>query len=181
MKIIKITIINTITLCLLASLTGCKSPYVKAGEVGGFQTSGYNNIMTNGNTAIVTYKADSREPGLTRKYTLYRAAEVTIENGYDYFVVVSSSLSTTNVNLNTKTISKPMYPPTSVPNINAEEQKIKSYSESSTRATQCRNQDMSPCTARSTTMVIKMYKGQVPNIPRAYSALDVIAQYSPAT
>ncbi len=168
---------------LAVSLISCATPYGKAGVFGGYAHGGYNDVRVNGNTATISFNANSfTQPDQVQRFMLYRAAAVTIENGYDYFVVVSSSTSRTNINLAVKKTFKPTSLTTSMMNSVYEVDQIQSYSTSPTNAGQCSNENTSPCTARSRTVVIKMFNGPVPNgIPRTYSALDVTAQYSPGT
>jgi len=169
---------------LLPALTllSCATPYVKSGEVGGIQLGGYDNSTVNGNTAIVSFNANTRtSPAQVRNYLLYRAAEVSIDNGYDYFVITSISTSRMNIDLKVKEVNEAMSPNVSMLSNKYQVEKIKSYRTTASRAATCDSQSTSGCTAHSSTAVIKMFNGTIPaGLPRAYTALDVMAHDAPA-
>jgi hypothetical protein len=76
-------------------LTSCATGYHSQGFLGG----GYSEIITSPDTFIVTFKGNgytSHERAL--RYVLLRASELTIKNGYKYFVVVSSIDQTSTCN-----------------------------------------------------------------------------------
>ena len=71
-----------IALSLLV-ISGCATGYQSQGLTGG-----YTDVMTGRNTATVSFKSNaftSMED--TRRYALRRAAEITLSNGYDYFLI----------------------------------------------------------------------------------------------
>ncbi len=96
---------KTKIIIILAALIGsttllASTAYVEQGDFGGIPHGGYQNVTINANTAMVTFRGDSGDsPDKIKKYLLYRCAEVAMEYGYDYFVVVSTSLSPTNINI----------------------------------------------------------------------------------
>lgn len=70
-------------LCLLA---GCATPYRPAGFSGG-----YSDTPIDGNTVRVTFKGNGYTPKeVVQMYVLYRCSEVTLKDGYDYFVVTGA-------------------------------------------------------------------------------------------
>jgi hypothetical protein len=79
-------------------LTGCMDHFyykpIGDEEQPNLEPGGYSDFLINSNTAVITYEGSTRT-SLTRlqKYLLYRAAEVTISNNYDYFIVISTSPS----------------------------------------------------------------------------------------
>ena len=76
-------------------LSACATPYGKYGLTGGYTDSRIDentfsiSVDTNGFTNQQT----------TSMYGLYRAAELTVENGYDFFVVVSDSQNPTGMSM----------------------------------------------------------------------------------
>jgi len=70
---------------MLLIVTGCSTPYQQHGFRGG-----YSDTRVGHDTVLVSFKGNgftSKER--TQLYLLYRCAEVTQEDGYDYFVVTS--------------------------------------------------------------------------------------------
>ncbi|HVW98904.1 MAG TPA: hypothetical protein VHA52_00455, partial [Candidatus Babeliaceae bacterium] len=85
------------------SLGGCATPYQEFQTFGGIPLGGYADAQVNQNTAIVTFRANIFSPfNRIRSFLIYRSAQVTLENGYDYFIVVSMTTSPVNVNLQTQ-------------------------------------------------------------------------------
>ncbi len=82
-----------LTLALAASLylAGCSvapTPYQALGENGGYSEQQIEN-----NRYSVKFTGNQSTPRDTvESYALYRAAEVTLENGHDYFKVVSKEI-----------------------------------------------------------------------------------------
>lgn len=74
----------------LAFLLGCATPYQPAGFRGG-----YDQLQLDANT----FRVEFRGNGYARRqrvdtYLLYRCAELTVQQGYDYFVTVSGETDT---------------------------------------------------------------------------------------
>ena len=78
--------LNFFLLCLLIFfLVNCSTPYQPKGMLGGYTEE---KIMTN--MYKVEFKGNQHtKPELTQKYLLYRCAELTQENGFKYFAIVS--------------------------------------------------------------------------------------------
>ncbi len=79
-----------LTLSLAILLYGCATPYKPYGLGGD-----YKDIQLDSNTFTVSFRGN----GLTSKetveaYLLYRCAEITVNHGYDYFVVVKGGSQT---------------------------------------------------------------------------------------
>ena len=75
-----------LVLCV-SFVIGCATTYQKQGFSGG-----YTDIQYDKNTFLVTFKGNgyiSSEKVST--YALYRCAEITILNGFDYFIIVDSN------------------------------------------------------------------------------------------
>ena len=74
------------------TLLSCATPYKHDGIMDEGLLGGYTDTRIDANTVIVSFRGDpftSAQKALT--YVLYRAAEVTVHDGYDYFVVSSAS------------------------------------------------------------------------------------------
>ena len=79
------------------ALSACATEYQSYSLSGG-----YSDQMTGNNTATVLFVANAFTNATTaRKFALRRAAELTLLNGYDYFLVESSEDFTTTQTLNT--------------------------------------------------------------------------------
>ncbi len=157
---------------------GVRGPFVvgygPADEIGGIPTGGYADSKINGNTAIVNVQGNQYTcQGLVRTYLLYRCAQVTIANGYDYFVLVSSSLSGKNVNLHEVNVLQRVDNPRLFDTYYATTT-FSGLDYSSRRAPIARG-----CGASA---VIKMFNGRIPpGVPNAFDAENVIGNMGPAT
>jgi hypothetical protein len=82
-------ILYTIIICFLfSSLLGCETAYEKKG----FWDDGYSETQLSENMFNVTFKGNeysSMERAID--FTLLRSAEITKENGYNYFLIVNSA------------------------------------------------------------------------------------------
>ena len=133
---------NTFPL-LFFLICGCATEYGASSFSGGF-----TDQITGNNTAVVTFKSNAfTDEVTTRKYAMRRAAELTLENGYDYFLIEGggdySKEGTTSSSVNCYTIGY---------NVTCDE--IGGYSYSKPR----------------TTLSIRMFNGQTPNQTGFYDA-----------
>lgn len=84
---------NLLVILISCLATACTTPYQSYGFTGGYSDSHIDentfsvNVETNGFTSKQT----------TFLYALYRAAELTVENGFDYFIVINSNQSTNSM------------------------------------------------------------------------------------
>lgn len=89
MKYIKYSLFSILTIFFL--LSGCSSGYKASGF--GFvwdDTSGYSEFKKTPDSFIVTYKGrSSANYEKIMQYAFKRAAELTMQNGYKYFSVIS--------------------------------------------------------------------------------------------
>lgn len=87
-------------ICTLLALTSCESPYIQNGFLGG-----YTDSRTSANTATITFRGNYFTSGYTAQtYALYRAAQITLEAGFDYFVVTNgNAIPARNAQLNAPT------------------------------------------------------------------------------
>jgi hypothetical protein len=79
---------------LVIFLGGCATGYHSRSFNGG-----YSEIMTNQDSFIVTFSGNRYTSGeRTMRYALLRAAELTLNNGYKYFAILSSVDQTSSYN-----------------------------------------------------------------------------------
>ena len=82
---------------IVIALTGCATSYHRLNYTG----EGYSEILTNPDSFIVTFKGNvCTSPETVAQYALLRAAELTLKNGYKYFIVNSSIDQTASFNYN---------------------------------------------------------------------------------
>jgi hypothetical protein len=79
-----------LVLALLGVLAGCGQPTPYQPAAGGY---GYSEQQIEDNRYRVTFAGnDLTAADTVQNYLLYRAAELTLDNGYDYFTVVDRNL-----------------------------------------------------------------------------------------
>lgn len=79
-----------LTIAMLGLLVGCGQPTPYQPAVQGF---GYAEQQIEANRYRVTFAGNDLTPSETvQNYVLYRAAEVTLDQGYDYFTMVDRNL-----------------------------------------------------------------------------------------
>lgn len=154
--------------------------YQSAEVIGGFRTGGYADTRINGNTAVVYYDGTRYDaPDKVKRFLLFRCAQVTVENGYDYFIITSSNLSRWNVRVETRTTEYPVTTNTRMFNQYYSTTDYQSSSEVKTRTP--KNDPCAP-PIRGASAVIKMFNGEAPyDVPTAYDAQDVIGHLAPDT
>jgi hypothetical protein len=76
------------TTTLLVSACATETPYRPAtGQ--GFNRTGYSERQVESNRFLVTFAGNSvTDRDTVERYLLFRAAELTLQNGYDYFIMV---------------------------------------------------------------------------------------------
>ena len=151
---------KTIFFSLTLLLAACSTPYGKYGISGGYRDSQIDentfsiSVETNGFTDQET----------TSMYALYRAAELTVENGCDYFGIITGGNISKNMILNTPGSS---YSSTTV---NA----IGNTAYASTRTTHYPGASI-PVSFPTSNLMIKTFKGEKPvNSESYYDARSVI-------
>lgn len=169
-----------LVLVSISMMSGCETAYQPVESYGGIPFGGYTDNRIDQNTAIVTFRANDITPGSTVKsYLYYRCSEITIANGYDYFVITSMTDSPLNVNLQTDEsfngyVTDPPRFITQYPDI----VRVKSYNLSETatlfpRRSRCQG---ARCPLRRMVAVIKMFRGSMPyGLPNAFNARDIAA------
>lgn len=165
-------------LCLSVLLAGCATAYGPTGEVGGFEHGGYTDQRIDENTVVVTFRGNSATPGSTAySFLLYRCAQVTLSNGYDFFIIISSSNSNTNLNIHTYPVSNSSGL-TDPPKLYTTYYYPEQYQSMS--ATNSATPGFYP-NQHGAVAVIKMFNGQPPkHKPRTYLARDIIARLGPS-
>ena len=176
---------SVFALCIL--ITSCSASYEPVGTYANFPHGGYDDIRINANTAIVNFDGNRyTSQQKMRAFVLYRSAQVTLNNGYDYFVVTSNSDCPVNTNLQTSdNYHNYVTNPPKAYRAFYTTSTIKSVSQSHTATTDYLKPDQ-PCKPSpqryGVTSVIKMFQGKIPNVvPNAYYATDVIAHIQPST
>jgi hypothetical protein len=156
---------HILLVCILAFVTACATPYQPKGFTGG-----YSQVQLDNTSVRVEFKGNgytSRER--VEAFVLYRCAELTIERGYDYFVLYRGD-----------TESQQQTVQTAPGTFNATT--TGSGSHYSTSGTYTPGQTVT-FNRRTATAVIKMFKGEKPtDQPGAYVARDLVdnlqSQYS---
>lgn len=170
-------------ICIFAALlAGCQTSYGPDGDYGGFPHGGYTDTRINSNTSIISFDGNVfTSPQEVETYVLYRAARVTMENGYNYFIITSTSTSPININVQTQVHYHDYI--TNPPTLHRTYYTSETYQSYSTSRTSlqlfyrklCDKSDL-----HSATVVIKMFSGNIPpGLPNAYTATDIIAHLSP--
>jgi hypothetical protein len=77
----------SVRLLVAVLLSACATPYQPVGLEGGYSHTRVGADMFN---VVFRGNADTTWP-TAENYTLYRCAELTLESGFDYFIVVTSS------------------------------------------------------------------------------------------
>ena len=136
---------------ILGCLIGCATPYQQSGFTGG-----YGDTPIDSNTVLVTFKGNGYTPKeVVQMYLLYRCSEVTLRDGYDYFVVMGT-------NIDTKTGYTSAYGSGTAETQGASTRSVVPFHKYGTEAT------------------IKMFKGQKPaDLADAYDARQTIQYLKP--
>lgn len=154
-----------IAVCLMLLLTACATPYGKYGLLGGFTDSQIDentfsiSVDTNGFTSQQT----------TSMQALYRAADLTIEHGFDFFVIVSGANNSTSMAM--------AMPGSSTSNTTVNAYGSTAYARTTTAYSPT---TVMPVVFPNSTLVIKSFKGAKPDeIPNAYDARAVMKYLGP--
>ncbi len=86
-------ILLLISLALTLSACGANNTYLYAPKHEGiFVVRGYDAVQVDSSTYRVIYYGGTITLELADRYSLYRAAELTLEKGFDYFIVLQNGL-----------------------------------------------------------------------------------------
>ena len=81
-------ITTKLLLLSIVALTSCATIY----QHEGFFNNGYSDLRAGQDIFVVTFRANEHtSPNKVKKYALRRAAEVTLKNGYRYFVILDET------------------------------------------------------------------------------------------
>ena len=91
---------KTILLFLTILLFSCATEYGPSSQS---FTGGYEDQLTGSNTAVVRFKSNAYTSMTeTQKFAMRRAAELTLERGFDYFLIESRDTYEKNIKLNSQ-------------------------------------------------------------------------------
>lgn len=169
--------LSCVTISMLL-LQACAADYQPAQTIGGIPVSGYTDALVDSHTAIVNFDGNRFTSPLTlNNYLLMRSAQVTIDNGYDYFIITSSNTVCINQRIKTKqenhysTIPPKVYPVV---------YRTVDYQSSQTSLP---NTCLDAKSSRgNVSAVIKMFKGNIPGgVHNAYDAQSIIGRLGAGT
>lgn len=152
-------------ICIALTLSACATPYGKYGLLGGFTDSRIDentfsiSVDTNGFTSQQT----------TSMQALYRAAELTVENGFDYFFIASGANNSTSMAM--------AMPGSSTSNTTVNAYGSTAYARTTTTSTPT---TVMPVVFPNSTLIVKSFKGAKPEgVPNAYDAHSVMKYLGP--
>jgi hypothetical protein len=152
-------------LCIALTLSACATPYGKYGLLGGFTDSRIDentfsiSVDTNGFTSQQT----------TSMQALYRAAELTIDNGFDYFFIAGGANNSTSMAM--------AIPGSSTSNTTVNAYGSTAYARTTTTSSPT---TIMPVVFPNSTLIIKTFKGTKPEgASNAYDAHSVIKYLGP--
>lgn len=151
--------------CIALTLSACATPYGKYGLLGGFTDARIDDntfsisVDTNGFTSQQT----------TSMQALYRAAELTVENGFDYFFIASNANNSTSMAM--------AIPGSSTSNTTINAYGSTAYARTTTTSTPT---TVMPMVFPNSTLIVKSFKGTKPEgATNAYDARAVIKYLGP--
>lgn len=148
------------------ALMGCATPYQAQGFRGGFSETRFDET-----TYQIAFKGNAFvSPDTVQKYVLYRAAELTIQSGFDHFVIVGVQDRTQSAELVTPGTA------TTRTTYNAFTPDTVSARSTTTYSPERRTQVIKP----GQSVTIKMGKGPKPERDNAYEASTLIAYLGPS-
>jgi len=154
-----------VAVVMAAMLSACATPYGKYGIAGGYVDSRIDentfsiSVDTNGFTSQQT----------TTMHALYRAAELTVENGFDFFVIASGANNSTSMAM--------AMPGSSTSNTTVNAYGSTAYARTSTTYAPT---TVVPMVFPNSTLIIKSFKGAKPDgAPNAYDARAVMKYLGP--
>jgi hypothetical protein len=154
-----------ILLAASALLTACATPYGKYGILGGYTDSRIDentfsiSVDTNGFTNQQT----------TSMHALYRAAELTIENGFDFFVISNGANNSSSMAM-------------AMPGASTSRTTVNAYGSTAYARTTTTYAPTTvvPIVFPNSTLVIKSFKGTKPEgVASAYDARSLIKHLGP--
>jgi hypothetical protein len=152
------------------TLSACATKYVRVSDSIFSDQTGYSEVPVDTNAWEVMFAGNSAtDPDLVDRYALYRAAELTINDGYDYFIVDKQPDSLTSLLLGPLENGVNFYPLHDPAN--------RTFS---TVTNPSHSRSVYTEVAYSETKTIRMYKGDTPtDNPSAYNAKSMLAVMGP--
>lgn len=154
-----------VTMLVATVLAACATPYGKYGITGGYTDSRIDentfsiSVDTNGFTSQQT----------TSTHGLYRAAELTVENGFDYFIIASGSNGATSMAM--------AIPGASTSNTTVNVYGSTAYAKTTTTSAPT---TVVPMAFPNSTLTIKSFKGAKPDgVANTYDARAVMKYLGP--
>ena len=150
---------------MVATLLACATPYGKYGFLGGFTDSRIDE-----NTFSISVDTNAlTSQQITSMHALYRAAELTVENGFDYFVITSDANNSTSMAM-------------AIPGSSTSNTTINTYGSTTygRTTTTYAPTTVVPVVYPNSTLTIKSFKGAKPDAaPNAYDARSVMRYIGP--
>ena len=153
----------------ISALSACATPYQAKGFRGG-----YSDTRIDSNTAMVSYRANAHTDRQTvQSYLIYRCAQVTVGDGYDYFVLTSGDTEAVHGTISTPGTYSSTTTASAFASGNA------TFGNAQTFGTVNPGQTIT-YTKYVASAVIKMFKDTKPaDDPQAYNAHEVIQYMGP--
>jgi hypothetical protein len=172
-----------VIVALMAVLSGCETLYQPEDDYGGLPHGGYVDERIDANTVVVSFSGNARTPQRTiETYLLYRCAQVTLENGYNYFIIISTTGLPVNIGVQSRRKSVTVADPAKLSSNYYTTDKYTGYHAFSTDMPQySQTVDSVDPYPHGAVAVIKMFTGIKPNIQQAFNAYDVVAHLGPST
>lgn len=150
-----------VVITLLLTLAACATPYGKYGIAGG-----YTDKRIDGNTFSISVDANGyTDQQTTSMHAMYRAAELTVENAFDYFVIASGAANSTGMAMVIPGSS------TSYGHISGNTATVRTYSTPTT---------VVPVVFPNSSLIIKTFKGAKPTqLANAYDARELMRYLGP--
>ena len=153
-----------VTLLAFTALAACSTPYGKYGLLGGF-----SDARIDANTFSISVDNNGfTNQQTTSLHALYRAAELSAANGFDYFVIVSGANNSTSMAMVTPGTS------TSQTNVN-----LNRSTATANTTTRYSPTTVVPIVLPNSTIVIKTFKGVKPDVANAYDARETMKYLGP--
>ena len=157
------TALSAIPVLILLAACGTSTPYSSAQDGSGY---GFSEQRIEKNRYRMTFRGNSLTPRETvENYLLYRAAELTLQKGYDYFVIVSDDTEKTTTYRTTPSTGYMYY---------GYGRPFPYYGYGWRWARGMDGPDIRSSTRYSAIAYVVMYDGEKPGEAAAYDAADVV-------
>ncbi len=153
----------------LLFLASCATKYVPMSDSIFSDHTGYAETPIDSSTYEVTFTGNQQTSAeVVGRYAIYRAAEITVDKGFDYFIVIDRDNSSATV----VTTGPPMT------STGAPQTDLVAHTTTTTTTT---TQTVQVGTMHTSTKTIRMFKGQRPaDNAQAYDAKSMVAMMAPS-